>query len=584
MEDSFINKLKESFTITNNDFTVFDVLDNSSGISNFYTKKVSYKTLTNKISSDLIPILNDKINQIQSTLNNSTIEIENKLDKNGTNYSKNEKIIGPLVIDSQLSANGLSFFRQNIDLTYNKIINLNNPESDYDASNRKYVNEKFDSIVIPDLSNYIMKSGDLIFGNLILTQTPLLSNHIIHKKYVDDLSPINKYLPLSGGSMVGNLSVLTPTNDFHAVTKKYADDLSPFGRFLPLSGGTLTNNISVNDPTNLQHITNKKYVDNKLSLYLPLNGGTMLGNLNVNTPTEPSHAASKSYIDNFPFSNTYLPLSGGKMNGYLSVNDPTNDFHAVTKKYVDNLSPGGKFVSLSGDTMTGYLSVLEPTQLNHPATKKYVDDKIPVGSFLPLSGGSMTGYLSVLPPTLDNHAVTKSYVDNKGSFGSYVPLAGGTMIGYLNVLTPTLSNHAVTKEYVDSKSPSNSYVPLSGGIMTGLLSLKEINYPILSYNNTIDDTIINMTGNVIFLTLNNNVSHFNYGLPPNNYTRQIIIFIQQKGTSTFYNIKNWKIGNKDIIWYNSDIPIITQQTNKIDIFKFIYTNNNWYGSIIGQNF
>lgn len=473
MADSFINKLNESLTISNQDYTVFDIVDNSTGSSNFFTKKVSYETLTKVISSNIIASLETQINTLQTNLNNASVEINKKLDKSGLSFSPNEKVTGTLLVDAVLSANNFSHFGSDVDLHNNRIKNLQTPIENYDGVNKKYIDDIVSQISIPNLSNYILKTGDIMTGSLTLNADPLLPNHAVNKQYADRFNPIGKYLPLSGGSMTGPLNVQTPTLSSHVATKKYVDD------------------------------------------------------------------------------NTV------------------------------NLS---KYVPLSGGTMTGYLSVLEPMLSNHPATKKYVDDNIPSGSFLPLNGGTMTGPLSVLvTPTLSSHAASKKYVDDKAPSSLFVPLSGGSMTGALSVLTPTLDPHAVTKKYVDDRAPQNLYVPLAGGVMTGLLTLQDFNYRVNYYTAT--NTALSIVGNIAYITLSNNILNFNYALPNSNYAREIMLFIQQKGITTMYNVINWKIGTANIIWKNSaSSPIITPTTDKIDIFKIIYVNGYWYGFIIGQNF
>jgi hypothetical protein len=359
MADSFIYRLNESTVIKTDDYTLFDIVDIETG--DYYTKKVSYGTLVKQLTSGIINDVQSKLNTLQSTLNLANAEILKKLDKNGLEFSSSEIITGILSINNRLSVFDVADFNKDIDLHKNKIKNLAEPTDDSDAVNKKYIDDKFSTLNIPNLGNYLLKNGDTMDGFLTLpSTTPYEDYHAATKKYVDDKLPSNTYLPISGGTLTGNLIVLTPTSDNHPATKKYVDDrIITTGEYLPLSGGTMIGNLSVIHPSLDNHAATKKYVDGKvpnINIYLPLSGGTMTGDLFVaENPVNDSQVANKAYVDSKSIGNLYLPLSGGNMTGALSVLDPTLPLQAVNKKYADAFNPSGKYVLNSGGTMTGTL-------------------------------------------------------------------------------------------------------------------------------------------------------------------------------------------------------------------------------------
>ena len=92
--------------------------------------------------------------------------------------------------------------------------------------------------------------------------------------------------------------------------------------YLPLSGGTMTGNLTLaGNPTASLQAATKQYVDGAVAACLPLSGGTMTGNLTLaGNPTASLQAATKQYVDqnrggdltNFigmiaPFAATHLP-------------------------------------------------------------------------------------------------------------------------------------------------------------------------------------------------------------------------------------------------------------------------------------
>jgi hypothetical protein len=288
MADLFINKLDEASIINNGDFVPFDVVNTSNGA--YTTKKVTYATIVSNLSSDVYNLVSPKLVTLQNSINATNSLISSKLDKLGTDLNSNEKMGGPLVTKN-LTSNGYAHFTKEVNLKNNKIINLANPVSDYDAVNLKTLMSK---VSTPSTSNYLSKTGDsMTAGYLTLFLDPIDTKHAATKYYVD--SKYSHYIPLSGGTMTsGFITAATdsPLSARHLVTKKYVDDsissaingATPptidTSAFLKKDGSvsmdfakTLTLGI---DPTNSNHAVNKGYLDNN---FLKLTGGTMTGGL-----------------------------------------------------------------------------------------------------------------------------------------------------------------------------------------------------------------------------------------------------------------------------------------------------------------
>lgn len=203
MADSFINKLTESTTVKGTDFAAFDIADPATG--GFFTKKVSFDTITSKVKTDVNTTVQTQIDNLQTNLNIVSQSISNKLDKNGLSFAPTERMNGALVVNAPLSGLGESHFNSKVDVHNNFINNVKDPVNDYDAVNLHTLNDKIAAIPIPSTANYVLKSGDTMTGALVLNADPTLPLHSVTKQYADKINPFGNFLPLSGGSMTGSL-------------------------------------------------------------------------------------------------------------------------------------------------------------------------------------------------------------------------------------------------------------------------------------------------------------------------------------------------------------------------------------------
>ena len=489
----FINKTEESTvnSIQNTDYTIIDTYNSTDAI--YYTRKISLQSIKSIVQPQIISPASNKFSELQTKLTNLQTLINKKLDKTGTNFNSNEKIIGGLSINSTLSVIDYnSTFNKNIVLRYNTINNLSviTPIDDYDGINKIYVDDRFSSLPAQNLNInlYLNKTGDTMSDSLILANNPSNNNHAATKQYTDNVfSNNNIYVHLSGDENInGSFIVQTPINSLNPATKIYTDTRFENNTFLKKSGGSLTKALSVLDLdiNSLNYIVNLNYVTSAYNIIkdlLPLVGGVLQNALSVLNPNTSSEIANKEYVDNNITSsnNPLLPISGGNLTFNLSTNgSPRNSTELANKLYVDNIFNNLNFVRLAGnDRITGQLFVQSPNDNEHIVTKKYIDD---ISSkqivYIKDTGGSLERPIYV--PELNNDTnsniiATLAYVTSAYNIiKDILPLVGGTLQNALSVLNPNTSSEIANKEYVDNNitSSNNPLLPISGGNLTFNLS------------------------------------------------------------------------------------------------------------------
>ena len=207
--------------------------------------------------------------------------------------------------------------------------------------------------------------------------------------------------PMETALNMGNQTIFNvkdPTVDDQGVNKGYVD------KFLPLSGGTMTNELSMggNKITNIAKPTRdadaatKKFVVVKTNKCLLLAGGTMTGPINMGgnkvanaaTPTNPTDAATKFFVEKE--TQKCLSLGGGTMTGNLDMNSqqinniatPTLEHQPTPKSYVDselNLKIGSVVVDMlkTEEELKKYVNESHITSTSHPKDAfRYLMDEV----------------------------------------------------------------------------------------------------------------------------------------------------------------------------------------------------------------
>lgn len=243
-------------------------------------------------------------------------------------------------------------------------------------------------------------------------------------------------------------NVANPTAATDAANKQYVDSVAggggEGGPYLPLTGGTLSGNLTVNSPASSRNLTLS--TDNTSSIIsstdtsgsrqlislqcseLSLEGssGSTVNIKNLSAPVNNNDAVNKSYADT-----KYFPKSGGTINGAVQIMEPdyignlivnTSDVNVKTIASDDagnqiDLDVFAKSINLSGGPKSGggELSVKvsnlsAPTDNLDAANKMYVDtsiSNIDTSKFYLKTGGRVNGEVVadniVVQPTISEN-------------------------------------------------------------------------------------------------------------------------------------------------------------------------------------
>ena len=354
--------------------------------------------------------------------------------------------------------------KENLDfLGKQRIKNLPNPVNEKDAVTKEYVDTTTTPFLKLDQTKYNTK-GDIDMGNqftVLNVKTPIDDNHIVDKKYVDEMDNLNSAFVLKNGSYYAKGGIIMrknklgglrePLQDGEAANKKYVDDT--------------TKNLFIDENDNIA-----------FGLNVDMEGNQILGLPEPATDQEP---ATKKYVDDLQTQNVDEKgnIKFGRSinldrNRIFSMKEPTKPSEGANKKYVD-------------DTINKRLQEEKDNFLpQDPATKEYVDEAIKQvaggdilvskeGVFIKANGH----YRATAPLDIDNHkienlpdpvddkdAVNKKYIDGivenltlkqglireNGGFNLVDSYINMNFHNIRNVGLPKDESDAVPKRFVDS--------------------------------------------------------------------------------------------------------------------------------------
>lgn len=375
-----------------------------------------------------------------------------------------------LLVNGNLTLNGdLTTISNTLSANYLSINNNLEVKGNVDlGDNGSNINLKADTI---NVSGDMSFTGDVTIGNdnsdsLTIESTttftqpvsgvsPILPNDLATKDYVDN----------NGGGGGGTASGVSYDNTFSGLTATNVQDAideidSNLNNYLPLSGGTLSGVLTLDsDPVNPLEAATKQYVDNIVigSGYVLKAGDTMTGDLTMSNQADINlgflskiTGGQGSTID-FSFggessslSNSQFQIIGGPGINYgvnisatasaseVSISRP--GFSTWTSfTHAGNQIRGGGFWSGNGNGIN--LSVGTGQNLDFQTDAGYAMRIAGAGATNFITGGVTINSGNTISwadaPTNANHLTNKAYVDSVSGGGNYVAKTGDTMTGNL---------------------------------------------------------------------------------------------------------------------------------------------------------
>lgn len=315
--------------------------------------------------------------------------------------------------------------------------------------------------------DYVKKAGDTMTGNLTmgLNQIVMDTGHIVG----GNNTLLFEGYPLIDVDGAKISMVADPAEAMDAANKEYVDNavagVKPTGDYLPLTGGTMSGNINMGVNNSVRFgAANYALYQNEDTGHLVLTGnsntdivemnniGTVqFGNetkiQNVKTPTNNKDAAPKSYVDSQisiakndaqEQMQGYLPLTGGTLTGAVRFGTTASigelvDFGLLAKMDSGNLGIVTQSIihtneSTSTDGVTYTLANLD-SDIHYTCAGNGVK-QMNIGSFETVKVSS--SLLVAEDPTQNMQVATKQYVDqHAGGGGEYVPLSNN-LICYIS--------------------------------------------------------------------------------------------------------------------------------------------------------
>lgn len=321
--------------------------------------------------------------------------------------------------------------------------------------------------------DYVKKAGDTMTGNLTmgLNQIVMDTGHIVG----GNNTLLFEGYPLIDVDGAKISMVADPVEAMDAANKEYVDNVvagvKPTGDYLPLSGGTMSGDINMGVNNSVRFgAANYALYQNEDTGHLVLTGnsntdivemnniGTVqFGNetriQNVKTPTNNGDATPKSYVDGQisiakndvqEQIQNYLPLTGGTLTGDVRFGTTASigelvDFGLVAKMDSGNLGIVTQSIihtndSTSTDGVTYTLANVD-SDIHYTCAGNGVK-QMNIGSFETVKVSS--SLLVAEDPTQNMQVATKQYVDQHAGGGGSKVDAGGN---YIFVLTPLIGRY-----------------------------------------------------------------------------------------------------------------------------------------------
>ncbi|ADO00382.1 hypothetical protein WIV_gp039 [Wiseana iridescent virus] len=253
------------------------------------------------------------------------------------------------------------------------------------------------------------------------------------------------------------------------------------GTGLPLTGGTLTGNLTLTAPAKIiqstaptgpDDLVNKAYVDAKASGFLPLAGGTMTGAISQPlAPVAANDLANKAYVDGAISTPGSIPatsiVNNSITNTQLAPGAAAANINAGPAGSINSSQiAGGPFLLLSGGVMSGAITQpIAPVAVDDVTNKAYVDSKVSTPNSIP--GTSITNN-SITNAQIAPGTITTTEIAPGTILGSNI--APGTITG-ANIAPATIANSNIVPGPANTLKGTNSLSNVDDFILGAGLSL-----------------------------------------------------------------------------------------------------------------
>ena len=260
---------------------------------------------------------------------------------------------------------------------------------------------------------------------------------------------VANYLPLSGGTLTGNLIVSTVTGNLTGTAVKATSDAS---------GNVITATYATK--TEVASGLAQKADSTTLSNYATLAGAAFTGAVTVQEPTAASNPATKSYVDSAVSSVYKYKGSVANQSALPSSNQIVGDVYNVEDTGDNFAWDGSKWDKLAGTVdLSTYLTIANASSTY--ATKTELSAKVDTAMY---NADKATFALKTEIPSLAPYMTTETANATFQPIGNYVTTAGGTLTGNLTAptfignLTGTASEatHAVSADTATSATSATS--------------------------------------------------------------------------------------------------------------------------------